>query len=111
MCRSALQECDLPEYCTGTSEYCPKDLFKMDGISCGQDKVIKSNYFFFYNNYLILRFIIRLIVMEVRAGVIQISAGFFGDHPAKDLTFNVTNKTLTGIKRAIVVTRSQMKRS
>ena len=82
----------------------------MDGISCGQDKVIKFNYF--YNKiYFILCFIIRLIVMEVRAGVIQISAGFFGDHPAKDPMFNVTNKTLTGIKRAIVVTRSQMKRS
>lgn len=33
-CRSADHECDLPEYCTGESEYCPTDVFKMDGESC-----------------------------------------------------------------------------
>ncbi|XP_032793698.2 mucin-5AC [Daphnia magna] len=37
-CRSSLQECDLPEFCTGKSEYCPVDLHKLDGTSCGQDK-------------------------------------------------------------------------
>ena len=40
MCRSALAECDLPEFCNGTTEYCPADLYKMNGISCGNDKVI-----------------------------------------------------------------------
>ncbi|CAB0003854.1 unnamed protein product [Nesidiocoris tenuis] len=34
MCRSADHECDLPEYCTGESEYCPSDVFKMDGENC-----------------------------------------------------------------------------
>ncbi|XP_029172286.1 uncharacterized protein LOC114941461 [Nylanderia fulva] len=33
-CRSAEHECDLPEYCTGQSEYCPADVFKMDGEGC-----------------------------------------------------------------------------
>ena len=40
-CRSALQECDLPEYCTGKNEFCPADLHKLDGIPCGQDKVCR----------------------------------------------------------------------
>ncbi|GBP06242.1 Disintegrin and metalloproteinase domain-containing protein 12 [Eumeta japonica] len=38
LCRSADQECDLPEYCTGYSEYCPSDVFKMDSTPCDQDK-------------------------------------------------------------------------
>ncbi|XP_014487434.1 PREDICTED: disintegrin and metalloproteinase domain-containing protein 12 isoform X2 [Dinoponera quadriceps] len=33
-CRSADHECDLPEYCTGQSEYCPADVFKIDGETC-----------------------------------------------------------------------------
>ncbi|CAK9824753.1 Disintegrin and metalloproteinase domain-containing protein 12 [Anthophora retusa] len=37
-CRSAEHECDLPEYCTGQSEYCPVDVFKMDGESCNMGK-------------------------------------------------------------------------
>ncbi|XP_014230939.1 disintegrin and metalloproteinase domain-containing protein 33 isoform X2 [Trichogramma pretiosum] len=37
-CRSADQECDLPEYCTGESEYCPKDVFKIDGEVCNSGK-------------------------------------------------------------------------
>ncbi|XP_031843091.1 disintegrin and metalloproteinase domain-containing protein meltrin isoform X2 [Nomia melanderi] len=37
-CRSAEHECDLPEYCTGQSEYCPADVFKMDGESCNMGK-------------------------------------------------------------------------
>ncbi|KAK9501459.1 hypothetical protein O3M35_012175 [Rhynocoris fuscipes] len=38
MCRSADHECDLPEYCTGESEYCPGDVFKMDGETCDYGK-------------------------------------------------------------------------
>ncbi|PNF29078.1 hypothetical protein B7P43_G12631, partial [Cryptotermes secundus] len=38
ICRTADHECDLPEYCTGQSEYCPDDVFKMDGESCDRGK-------------------------------------------------------------------------
>ena len=34
MCRRSDHECDLPEFCTGSSEFCPKDVFKVDGTSC-----------------------------------------------------------------------------
>ncbi|XP_067007544.2 disintegrin and metalloproteinase domain-containing protein 12 isoform X2 [Anabrus simplex] len=37
-CRSADHECDLAEFCTGQSEYCPDDVYKMDGEVCGQEK-------------------------------------------------------------------------
>lgn len=34
MCRFSEHECDLPEFCTGSSEFCPKDIFKVDGVQC-----------------------------------------------------------------------------
>ncbi|XP_053496306.1 zinc metalloproteinase/disintegrin-like HR1a [Ictalurus furcatus] len=34
LCRASANECDLAEYCTGTSEQCPEDSFKMNGIPC-----------------------------------------------------------------------------
>lgn len=37
-CRSADGECDLPEYCTGESEYCPQDYFKRDTELCADGK-------------------------------------------------------------------------
>ncbi|XP_011065358.1 PREDICTED: uncharacterized protein LOC105152646 [Acromyrmex echinatior] len=37
-CRTAEHECDLPEYCTGQSEYCPADVFKINGETCNGDK-------------------------------------------------------------------------
>ncbi|XP_032579304.1 disintegrin and metalloproteinase domain-containing protein 12 isoform X2 [Drosophila sechellia] len=33
-CREAENECDLPEYCTGESEYCPTDVFRRDTEPC-----------------------------------------------------------------------------
>ncbi len=33
-CRRSDHECDLPEFCTGESEHCPKDVYKVDGTSC-----------------------------------------------------------------------------
>lgn len=33
-CRAVETECDLPEFCTGESEYCPTDVFKRDTEPC-----------------------------------------------------------------------------
>lgn len=38
LCRSADYECDLPEYCTGQSEYCPDDIYKQDTEECDEGK-------------------------------------------------------------------------
>ncbi|CAG0885028.1 unnamed protein product [Darwinula stevensoni] len=38
-CRPALHECDLPEFCTGNSEFCPEDTHKQDGSTCHDGKV------------------------------------------------------------------------
>ncbi|XP_061525007.1 disintegrin and metalloproteinase domain-containing protein 33 isoform X1 [Phycodurus eques] len=34
MCRSPAGACDLPEYCTGASQYCPANVYLLDGSSC-----------------------------------------------------------------------------
>ncbi|GAB0096482.1 uncharacterized protein DMENIID0001_120060 [Sergentomyia squamirostris] len=34
VCRTADGECDLPEFCTGESEYCPNNVFKRDTEEC-----------------------------------------------------------------------------
>ncbi|XP_050088014.1 disintegrin and metalloproteinase domain-containing protein 33-like [Anopheles aquasalis] len=34
VCRPAEGECDLPEFCSGESEYCPRDVFKRDTEVC-----------------------------------------------------------------------------
>ncbi|KAM8924584.1 disintegrin and metalloproteinase domain-containing protein 8 [Pelodytes ibericus] len=35
MCRKKKGDCDLPEYCTGTSAECPEDAFQENGVICG----------------------------------------------------------------------------
>ncbi|XP_029450603.1 LOW QUALITY PROTEIN: disintegrin and metalloproteinase domain-containing protein 33-like [Rhinatrema bivittatum] len=34
MCREPSGSCDLPEYCTGVSAYCPSNVYLLDGSSC-----------------------------------------------------------------------------
>uniref|UniRef100_A0A4W5Q0N8 ADAM metallopeptidase domain 33 n=1 Tax=Hucho hucho TaxID=62062 RepID=A0A4W5Q0N8_9TELE len=34
MCRGPAGACDLPEYCTGSSPYCPANVYLLDGSSC-----------------------------------------------------------------------------
>ncbi|XP_033869581.2 disintegrin and metalloproteinase domain-containing protein 33-like [Acipenser ruthenus] len=34
MCREPAGSCDLPEYCTGASPYCPSNVYLLDGTSC-----------------------------------------------------------------------------
>ncbi|XP_029953958.1 disintegrin and metalloproteinase domain-containing protein 9 isoform X2 [Salarias fasciatus] len=33
-CRNSANTCDLPEYCDGSSAFCPEDYYKMDGLPC-----------------------------------------------------------------------------
>ncbi|XP_008821444.1 disintegrin and metalloproteinase domain-containing protein 21 [Nannospalax galili] len=34
LCRQKINECDLPEWCNGTSHQCPEDGYVQDGVSC-----------------------------------------------------------------------------
>lgn len=34
MCREPLGDCDLPEFCTGSSPYCPPNVFLQNGEPC-----------------------------------------------------------------------------
>ncbi|XP_075048419.1 disintegrin and metalloproteinase domain-containing protein 15 isoform X2 [Mixophyes fleayi] len=36
VCREPLGECDLPEYCTGTSPHCPPNVYFQNGEPCGR---------------------------------------------------------------------------
>jgi hypothetical protein len=37
LCRKIESDCDLPEFCTGLNEHCPKDLRKSDAVPCKND--------------------------------------------------------------------------
>ncbi|KAB1262876.1 Disintegrin and metalloproteinase domain-containing protein 33 [Camelus dromedarius] len=37
-CRRAAGDCDLPEFCTGTSPYCPPDIYLLDGTPCARGR-------------------------------------------------------------------------
>ncbi|XP_012583526.1 PREDICTED: disintegrin and metalloproteinase domain-containing protein 33 [Condylura cristata] len=37
-CRVAAGDCDLPEFCTGTSPYCPPDIYLLDGSPCADGR-------------------------------------------------------------------------
>ncbi|XP_039643439.1 disintegrin and metalloproteinase domain-containing protein 9 [Perca fluviatilis] len=34
LCRESVNTCDLPEYCNGTTAYCPRNFYVMDGLPC-----------------------------------------------------------------------------
>uniref|UniRef100_A0A8C2G4M8 ADAM metallopeptidase domain 22 n=1 Tax=Cyprinus carpio TaxID=7962 RepID=A0A8C2G4M8_CYPCA len=38
LCRDAVNDCDIPEMCTGNSSQCPPNLHKMDGYTCEKDQ-------------------------------------------------------------------------
>ncbi|XP_039719776.1 disintegrin and metalloproteinase domain-containing protein 33 isoform X3 [Pteropus medius] len=37
-CRRAAGDCDLPEFCTGSSPYCPPDIYLLDGSPCASGR-------------------------------------------------------------------------
>uniref|UniRef100_A0A672JZP3 Disintegrin and metalloproteinase domain-containing protein 9-like n=1 Tax=Sinocyclocheilus grahami TaxID=75366 RepID=A0A672JZP3_SINGR len=36
-CRPSINPCDLPEFCGGTSPFCPADFYMMDGLPCANN--------------------------------------------------------------------------
>ncbi|RXN16265.1 disintegrin and metallo ase domain-containing 8-like protein [Labeo rohita] len=38
LCRKSAHDCDLDEYCTGISAFCPEDEYKMNGIPCNYNQ-------------------------------------------------------------------------
>ncbi|XP_056326739.1 disintegrin and metalloproteinase domain-containing protein 8a [Danio aesculapii] len=38
LCRKSAHDCDLDEYCTGESAFCPEDDFKMNGLPCNYNQ-------------------------------------------------------------------------
>eukprot|EP00070_Physeter_catodon_P008087 XP_007117465.1 disintegrin and metalloproteinase domain-containing protein 33 isoform X1 [Physeter catodon] len=38
LCRRSAGDCDLPEFCTGASPYCPPDIYLLDGSPCARGR-------------------------------------------------------------------------
>uniref|UniRef100_A0A671Q926 Disintegrin and metalloproteinase domain-containing protein 8-like n=1 Tax=Sinocyclocheilus anshuiensis TaxID=1608454 RepID=A0A671Q926_9TELE len=38
LCRKSAHDCDLDEYCTGESAFCPEDEYKMNGLPCNYNQ-------------------------------------------------------------------------
>ncbi|XP_053322198.1 disintegrin and metalloproteinase domain-containing protein 22 isoform X2 [Spea bombifrons] len=38
LCRDAVNDCDIPEYCTGNSSQCPPNVHKLDGYQCDKEQ-------------------------------------------------------------------------
>uniref|UniRef100_A0A8C1KLK0 ADAM metallopeptidase domain 8a n=1 Tax=Cyprinus carpio TaxID=7962 RepID=A0A8C1KLK0_CYPCA len=38
LCRKSAHDCDLDEYCTGVSAFCPEDEYKMNGLPCNYNQ-------------------------------------------------------------------------
>lgn len=62
-CRSATHECDLPEYCSGDSEYCPEDVFKVDGSTCEKNNVCSKMYTY-QSMYFIFEIVLQAYCFE-----------------------------------------------
>ncbi|XP_055449373.1 disintegrin and metalloproteinase domain-containing protein 9 [Psammomys obesus] len=43
MCRGRTSECDIPEYCNGSSQFCPPDVFIQNGYPCQNSKAYCYN--------------------------------------------------------------------
>ena len=43
MCRGKTSECDVPEYCNGSSQFCPPDVFIQNGYPCQNSKAYCYN--------------------------------------------------------------------
>ncbi|XP_051901816.1 disintegrin and metalloproteinase domain-containing protein 12 isoform X2 [Pristis pectinata] len=43
LCRPPLGDCDLPEYCTGVSPYCPPNVFLRNGLACDGERAYCYN--------------------------------------------------------------------
>ncbi|KAH0506082.1 Disintegrin and metalloproteinase domain-containing protein 9 [Microtus ochrogaster] len=43
MCRGKTSECDVPEYCNGSSQFCPPDVFIQNGYPCQNNKAYCYN--------------------------------------------------------------------
>lgn len=89
MCRPKRDECDLPEYCTGSSTTCPEDIFSVNGLPCmdgagycyngecprRKDQCMKmwgsGTWLAFYEALKLLLFILLLLLILLYKGLIM----------------------------------------